>query len=442
MKSENYEIAYAVELPVVFPEGFSIGSGSKNGNMTSIERNGKGMPVLRGTSVAGILRAKISQDARFAEMVEYYFGKALNKNIDRQESLFHFYDTEFPKSLEETMHNKICRHTGSVSTENKGLFSVERTAAGLKANLFFTLLGDRGEKDEQEDMDIIHVLAGYFAEGLLIGGNGRSGCGRCLLQDRSFQMRKFDLAKPEDAAAWLDLLYAEKKEVATRVALQQTENSDCFSVDLKFGLAEGQDLLCAEGNDMTPVSSRKGDGQLYWMIPGSTFRGIFKAWMSRLAAREGIQLSDSVENYLKCGDKKDVQATPDDEIHDLFGTCECRGRIHFTDAYSEQPVIWGTDIQYRTHVVIDRFTGGTNDGKFFSCKVLIDPTGKLAFSMQISIEKPSESELRWLAQTLRALDLGLIRIGSSKASGCLKIRECNVRSNPTELEFAKIAKGE
>ena len=45
MKSENYEIAYAVELPVVFPEGFSIGSSSKNGNMTSIERNGKGMPV-------------------------------------------------------------------------------------------------------------------------------------------------------------------------------------------------------------------------------------------------------------------------------------------------------------------------------------------------------------------------------------------------------------
>ena len=63
-------------------------------------------------------------------------------------------------------------------------------------------------------------------------------------------------------------------------------------------------------------------------------------------------------------------------------------------------------------------------------------------SLCLSIEKPSESELRWLAQTLRALDLGLIRIGSSKASGCLKIRECNVRSNPTELEFAKIAKGE
>ncbi|HNC62778.1 MAG TPA: hypothetical protein PK799_14175 [Rhodocyclaceae bacterium] len=48
---------------------------------------------------------------------------------------------------------------------------------------------------------------------------------------------------------------------------------------------------------------------------------------------------------------------------------------------------------------------------------------RVALTLQIGVENPSESEARWLASTIRAMHLGLVRIGSSKAAGRLELLE-------------------
>ena len=125
---KDAQTVYAFCVPLIFPEGLSVGSSGKN-NKIEIERNGRGNPVLRGSSLAGVFRSEIT-GCYDEDKAAYFFGQALDREEERQESRVVFYDLEFADETEESMHNLICRHTGSVSTEDKGLFSLERIASG------------------------------------------------------------------------------------------------------------------------------------------------------------------------------------------------------------------------------------------------------------------------------------------------------------------------
>lgn len=175
-----------------------------------------------------------------------------------------------------------------------------------------------------------------------------------------------------------------------------------------------------------------------WKIPGASLRGVFKAWMSRLAARDGEALVDSAGSALANEERKVVdihgEISRPDVILDLFGSLKKRGRIHIADAYSS--ITCDKDcVQNRAHVVIDRFSGGTNDGKLFKNAVLTDPGQRMEFESVISIRSPHQREVDWLSRTLQALHLGLIRLGSSKSAGRLEIKKVEVLSNPAGAVF-------
>ena len=439
MMIDNAGTVYAVIAPLIFPEGFSIGSGNGKSNALEIERNGHDKPVIRGTSVAGLLRAETESDPQFKEDVETYFGAPLLSGDERRESRLIFSDTELNAGSSESMHNLMSRHTGSISQENKGLFSVEKVSPGTCGDLFFRLRSEPSmeEKDEQ----LIGFLAECLNDGIRIGGNSNRGGGRCLLRENRIFVRKFDLGKAEDAADYLDLMYAEKREIRTFREIEPVSMHDRFAVEVTLRIPSGQDLLCSEGSEMFPAVIKKADDKEYWKIPGSTLRGIFKGWIARLAAREGEKLSDSAQRYLERGNRKEVKAPnlPEDPIQDLFGSLEKKGRIHFSDAYSSRPADKEMDARKRSHVVIDRFTGGTNDGKLFQNSVLI--ASDIRFLTEISILEANEKEVRWLQQTLQALNLGLIRVGSSKSSGRMEITDITVSANPAHYEFNTEMKG-
>ena len=220
-----------------------------------------------------------------------------------------------------------------------------------------------------------------------------------------------------------------------RLKVDGAGRNNCFTVQVILGIPKGQDALFAEGNDMFPVSAKVA-GQERWKIPGSTFRGIFRSWMSRLAARDGEKLLDSAERYLERGDKKDVEDDDrDDAIRSLFGTLYHKGRIHFTDAFSSFSRNDSLHIQRRRHVVIDRFTGGTNDGKLFENSVLVNPDGDLKFTLEVSIQDATEKEVCWLERTFRAMNLGILRFGSSKAAGRLEVLSQTIVANSGKFSF-------
>ena len=439
MMTEDARVVYAVAAPLLFPEGFSIG-GSGKSNALEIERDGRGNPVIRGSSIAGQLRAEVEMDSRFAESSDWYFGAPLSQNSERGESRLVFFDTALNDRTEESMHNLICRHTGSVSEVNKGLFSVEKVAPGAKAGLFFCLntLPEKKEEDEA----LLQYLAECLNGGVLIGGNTNRGGGRCFLESDQIFWERFDLSNEEEAAAYLDLLYADERKLSRTMQISRDTHGNRFTVKVVFRIPEGQDLLCSEGSDAFPVSCFNADGREYWKIPGSTLRGIFKGWMSRLAARDGEKLSDDVETYQVRGDRKaDELPQNSDAIQNLFGSLGNKGRIHFSDGNSSRPVDRRADVQKRTHVVIDRFTGGTNDGKLFQNALLVGTEKTLEFVTHISIVDASEKEAAWLSATLQAIHLGIVRIGSSKAAGRLEVASIELLSNPADIQFKTTMRG-
>lgn len=427
-------IVYAVIAPVIFPEGFAIGSSGHKSNALEIERDGKGSPVIRGSSVAGLLRAKAEVSGLFDDVCDFYFGAALNRGEERCQSNLVFYDTAIQNGTEENMHNLINRHTGSVSLENKGLFSIERVAPGSRGNLFFCLYSD--STMENKAQELLAFLTKCLNGGVLLGGNSNRGMGRCLLETDQVFIRKFDLADVQDAAAYLDLIYSEKRTVRQCDSVKCDPDQSSFKIELTLTIPPGQDLLCSEGNDAYPVSVRKADKKEYWKIPGSSLRGIFKGWFSRLAAKDGCVLTDNVNTYLIRRDQKEheKEILEDDCVLDLFGSLEQKGRLHIADAYSSASAVSSKDVQNRTHVVIDRFTGGTNDGKLFENRVLLS-SGNHTFTTVITIVNATEKDVLYLQKTLQALHMGLLRVGSSKASGRLRISAIKILANPENLPF-------
>jgi CRISPR/Cas system CSM-associated protein Csm3 (group 7 of RAMP superfamily) len=116
----------------------------------------------------------------------------------------------------------------------------------------------------------------------------------------------------------------------------------------------------------------------------------------------------------------------------LFGSLYARGRIHVSDAIVRDAT---EAVRRRTHVSIDRVGGGASNGFLFNADVVCQ-TDHIPF--RISIDRPTEDESRWIACTLRAMHLGVLRVGSSKAAGRFEIAELRARG-PGAEHFENIA---
>lgn len=438
---QNTRTVYAFSVPLVFPEGLSVGSSGKN-NKIEIERNGRGNPVLRGSSLAGVFRSEFGKYCDEGKTA-YCFGRALEHDAERQESRVVFFDLEFIDKTEESMHNFICRHTGSVSQKDQGLFSLERIASGAEAVLRFYFQAQE-DRDGNRDRDYVDTIINILQSGLSFGGSQARGIGHARIKGDSFLMKSFDLKTEDGFAGFLDLMYMENWDLKDGETISAKEQGvdDRFVIDVLFGIPRGQDILCAEGNSGYPVTAECSDSGIVWKIPGSTIRGVFRGWFSRLAARDGEKLSDSVEDFIASHGQRSIDRGKEDNdpVSNLFGmigkdeSCQKKGRIHISDALSNKTA--GKDAaQFRTHVAIDSFSGGTNPGRLFSNYVLTDPDGTLVFRSRISIFEPEQKEVDWLKKTLEAVQLGLVRFGSSKASGRLEVRGIELICKPEDIMF-------
>lgn len=110
----------------------------------------------------------------------------------------------------------------------------------------------------------------------------------------------------------------------------------------------------------------------------------------------------------------------------LFGSLHKAGRVHCTGAFapageaSKEDVKQYFGVQERTHVAIDPISGGAVNHMLFKTAVLTSEyNGR--FETDWYIDAPEKKEAEWIGRTIMAIDMGLIRIGSSKASGRLRL---------------------
>jgi CRISPR/Cas system CSM-associated protein Csm3 (group 7 of RAMP superfamily) len=470
---------HRMRTTIVFPAGVAPGEGKLGSNRAVLARDGVGRPVLRGTALAGAVRA--AWEAHGGVNTERWFGRANETDDDAfVPSQVRFRDVVLGNEAaggELRMHNAVDRHTGAV--RDGAVFSVEALPPGTGGEVI--VLVDDSDEDPAQGRAVLSRIALILNGGVTLGGQRARGIGRVVLRGGA-QYCRHDLATLDGASSWMDESRALRDGAAEHPAISgealevaQT-GPEALRVTFTLAIPRGQDLCVGDGaaHDFTaaPQRVRGRDGEMYWRLPGSTLRGIFRAWVTRLAARAGKPVADSHARHATNGaatgeelgwgfdDKKRREEIIDQLSDDparleplvpcpvmrLFGSLYARGRVHVSDGLSPcaEPAQWedaqrhqrgrGTDWQRRKHVAVDRFTGGATDGALFEHVAL---TGA-HFKVTLTVERPSEEEAVWLAASLRAIDMGLLRVGTSKSSGRLALASAPEAEGPLAERFTAI----
>jgi len=465
-------------LRLCFPNGLAPGAGGAF-NYLRLARNGRDEPVLRGTSLAGVLRnaysraiGKKSNDPD----VSRFFGDSLDEKKEHPSAV------RIPDCIlnmgqaQPNVRTHHLRNRHSKAVADGGLFSLESCPPGTTAEACVWILEPSGTAlDDSESVpQFAKTLVSLLSDGLTVGGNSARGIGKVELGDGT-AFRSFQLDDLNQHAAYLD---AERLIRLSRVAeIDGLESlsptgacAKILNIEMDFQIPRGQDLLVADGqglgHQLEPQRLQHADGKDYWRIPGSTFRGLFRSWMTKLAAKEGLPVADSFarnesyrdvirsdpsasknssdamtgENLGRCFLPKeewaDVSNSPREKIEcpiaSLFGSLFASGRIFFSDALSLKDSNKSYIEQTRMHVAVDRITGGAAESMLFDNAVLVaeQPERAESFKLTIRVENPSEAEVRWLRKTIIALDLGLLRIGSSKSAGRIELRSSPQATGP------------
>ncbi len=385
-------------------------------------------------------------------------------------------------------HHWRNRHTGVVM--DGGLYSLECCPPGSSADAVLWLR----EPDEVEGpestvtetkasvTEFFEALVRGFASGLTLGGSSARGIGRVELDRAAASYKKYNLADLDDYASYLDDHLGWRRTgqpVPSGQPFPETPrdgNASTLEIDVCFVIPRGQDILVGDGqgldHEVEPQRITRADGTECWRLPGGSLRGIFRGWATRLAARDprfaDCPVVDDAQTYADLpADRKPKPPRIDTEhdrarylacpVNRLFGSVFAAGRIHISDAEAaclpeitatfyqrDQPPV-RRDVypeeQLRMHVAVDRVTGGAAESMLFDNTVLTaGPDGRSPqFQVSIRIQDPVLHEVEWVVATLRALDLGILRVGSSKSSGRLSLH--NVRVRPSDGDFARMFQG-
>lgn len=457
---------HLLQLDAEFPAGIAPGEGTAFNHLT-VARNGVGDTILRGTSLAGAVRNAYRKERlhigvsrqQIADDVERFFGKASGDEDEfgaGDPSRVQVSDCVLNKAAELSnirTHHLRNRHTGAVV--DGGLFSIETCPPGTKTTITFWLADN--EASPEESVEFLKTIAGLFNSGMTLGGKSARGIGWTKLTAPP-TYRMYDLTQVDGYASWLDDHAKWRQDPTSRLGERKVEtehDSTANSLLIEFALMipRGQDILVGDGkgldHEIEPQRVIGADGKSYWRLPGSSLRGVFRSWMNHLAAREGRPVADSVsrpqrdeeltgENlgwcFLPQQQRKQGIAKTDCPIALLFGSLFQASRIHISDAYAELKQENGKALneQVRMHVAVDRITGGAAEGMLFENTVLVSAGANAGpvFPVTIRIENPNSDEVRWLAASIRALDLGILRVGSSKSSGRLSLHSAPVVRGP------------
>jgi CRISPR/Cas system CSM-associated protein Csm3 (group 7 of RAMP superfamily) len=432
---------HALTLQCVFPAGLSPGD-ERSRNLVTVTHDGMGRPLLRGTALAGALKRAYE---RCWGPDPQLFGTIARSSEEAGSggttSALRVCDTPLLMKAAPRLrsHNRIDRHTGTVA--DKAVFALESYPPGTRATLVLWL--DDADGALAADA-ILSRLATLFARGLVVGGHAARGVGWLELSGEPLA-RTYDLDTAASYGAYLDAHRTWRESGTTPNGEVVGYHADEATLSVRFILTipRGQDLLVADGRgveyEAEPQCCTNADGDDCWILPGSTLRGLFRSWVTHLAAAEGVTVFDAapragtgISNHLtgdtlgRAGaDCADAVTCP---IADLFGTLHAAGRIVIVDGVCRTHE---AQVQTRVHVAVDRITGGAIEGALFDNQVLISPREHpVRFPIRMRVTAPKESEARWLASALRALDLGLLRAGSSKAAGRLCLADAPVATGP------------
>ena len=304
-------------------------------------------------------------------------------------------------TLEITGQTAIDRERGAAAA---GPLRFSRMAAH-GGTVAVYLRHDPGDSPSLSDDDLRLIAAWRPA----IGRDRTKGCGRAVLSHLKYGT--VDPATPAGASTWLghsgpDLF----RMVATR-DIQCDATDPKPWLEARFEVIDG--LLTADGLSGPVARSRRRLGLP--LLPGSAWKGIIRSRAEYIIrSRYGEQAA--CQPPAACG--RCV-------ICEVFGHQGRRARLAFRDSYIEDAP--AEDPPPRTHVGIDRVSGGARDALLFQTAPL--PAGQLRLRIDLLDDIPPWVR-NLILHVLRDIDDGLIGVGSRTTRGLGTLRLLSPREDP------------
>ena len=377
-----------------------------------------GRPWVPGSALAGSLRAHLSQASPPAD--ERLMGSRPPRN--QAEAAASVVSPLWIVGSVFTPDRVDARPGEPAAAEITGQTAIdsERGAAAAGPLRFSRLAADGGTltvylrhdpgRDPLTDDDL-RLIAGWQPA---IGRDRTKGCGRAALT--RLRHGPVDPAAPDGASTWLshsgpDLFEA----VATRDVPCSGAEGKAW-LEAGFAIVDG--LLTADGLPGTVAQSRRRGGRP--LIAGSTWKGIIRSRAeyiirSRYGEQAACQDLVGCGTCVACG---------------IFGHQGQRGRLAFRDSYIED--VPDTPAPPRTHVGIDRVSGGARDALLFQTQPVT--AGRLHLRIDtLGDVAPWARNLIW--HVLRDIDDSLMGVGSRTTRGLGTLR---LTSQPEEPQPVRV----
>lgn len=390
------------------PGGVTVpGTGDEPQAMLDLGPDGR--VQLPGTSLAGALRDLV-HGARGAEMAQAWFGPLLKEGADARASRIWVLGS---RRLDDTAGDvlastRISRVRGAA--EQNTLRKEEVLPAGARFEVF--VRWDDADRAEVEDLGTL--IAAWRP---LIGRGVSRGRGRCRVEEVRHGTLRLD--EPADLLRWLTLSGPDLVRAVTQETV--AAGHDAADADLLFRVPVS---IAGPWHIGTGEKPPKGSREAIPLrrlggkpvVPGSAVKGLLRSRAEYILRSVGVTPEPCID--ASCGPglacwtcRVFGRGGGRDEDDTAVGA---RAAVRVADAD-----VAGWVVAERTHIAIDRFTGGVLDGALYSVEVLEAGTFPLAVERLPGTvdDELAQQVAAVLRLVLEDLNDGIIGMGGGTARG-------------------------
>ncbi|MDF1884324.1 hypothetical protein JHD49_10255 [Sulfurimonas sp. SAG-AH-194-C21] len=368
-----------------------------------IQKDWNGLPMILGTSIAGVLRKDFNEN-----LVDDIFGKdngskvifsnalLLDENMQVNEGLLQK-KTPFLQLFDILPIREHTSMTDKGVVKEHAKFDEEVLYKGTRFKFSIEMIDN--EQSFEQILDLLSIAS------FRLGGGSSKGFGK--LKILSIKTGIFNLASYENYTSTLNHQLSIEYKVQSKASQTHTKYTLSLTPDdfFIFGSSFGDDEA-----DSTPIyekvvdydSKKLSDKQL--LLPASSIKGA-------IAHRTTFHYNSLVGNTIE--DKNGFYT-----IEAIFGSAKDsenktgkKGKVIFCDCFKKDK----KETKTFDHVSIDRFTGGALDGALFQEKTIAQ---KDMWEIEILLSKDIEgNELQAFENTLTDITTGMLPFGGMTTKG-------------------------
>lgn len=396
----------------------------------------KGKAFIPGTSITGVLRAKMS-NIYGDRAVDRLFGSI---DDDGNQSMINISDIVLENAKIMNRDGiKIDSFTGVSKQGAKFDFeAIDKGATGdlyIEVTLRESCLSEQNKpnisyRKEHKDFaingdvygELTATIADILTEGINVGSLTTKGYGKIKSRE-PVKMYVFDFKNPQGAMKWWqylnegilqDVAYTGNNSVAV-------VSEEDFVMQMEFALTSSMIIrdydvdTDDEKEKIAAVQMKSGED---FVIPATSIKGVLKSRAYKILMNLNHHDEQEAEDFL---DKLMGRETDNKEDKGQ------KSRLYIDEVYI-RPNILHSKKQSRNR--IDRFTGGTIDSALFTDKPIWQTDkSKATIAINLQVQNCDEKEAGLMLLVMKDLWLGDLAIGGNKAigKGVLKGKKCTIQ---------------